>query len=298
MKVKKVFSATLARMALLLFAAMFCYACDSPTLDNDMDDALATEANVILHFKQFEQETFSRAATDITDICSRLDVGVFDADGAEVKIVSQQEGDADYGTVTMSLTVGTYHLVVIAHNGNGASTIASPEKVTFPDNKLTDTFYYDGDLVVTAEQQSHDLTLRRAVAMFRMVLTDKAIPADVATFKFSYSGGSSTFSPATGYGTEQSSQTEILPVAEDGIYEVYTLPNAEEDLLTKMLVTAQDASGNALKELYFENIPVTRNMVTRYTGRFFNEGGGEDTGSVGLHMTADPVWEAVHGYKF
>ena len=77
-----------------------------------------------------------------------------------------------------------YQLVVIAHNGEGSATITSTEKVTFPNNKVTDTFYYYGDLVVTSEVQSYDLTLTRAVAMFRMVLTDDEIPSTVTKFKF------------------------------------------------------------------------------------------------------------------
>ena len=77
-----------------------------------------------------------------------------------------------------------YQLVVIAHNGEGSATITSTEKVTFPNNKVTDTFYYYGDLIVTSEVQSYDLTLTRAVAMFRLVLTDDEIPSSVTKFKF------------------------------------------------------------------------------------------------------------------
>ncbi len=49
-------------------------------------------------------------------------------------------------------------------------------------------------------KQSYDLTLTRAVAMFRLVLTDEEIPSNVAKLKFYYVGGSSTFSPKDGYG--------------------------------------------------------------------------------------------------
>ena len=65
--------------------------------------------------------------------------------------------------------------------------------MTFPNNKVTDTFFYYGDLVVGTEKQSYDLTLTRAVAMFRLVLTDDEIPSTVAKLKFYYLGGSSTF---------------------------------------------------------------------------------------------------------
>ena len=309
--------------AILLVLMAMLTACEKPILDDatEVGDSPA-EANVILRFTQFEwteqrepfelarkwpsrdgqgrsqQEAFTRAATDITDICSRLNIAIFDGDGTKVKSIAQKEGDAGYGTVALSLAAGTYKLVVVAHNCDGSATITSTEKVTFPNNKVTDTFYYFGDLVVTAEQQTYDLTLTRAVAMFRLVLTDEDIPSAVAKFKFYYTGGSSTFSPKDGYGCVNSKQTEIRTVASDGVYEIYTLPHTEEDVLTKLTVTALDANDNTIKERIFENVPVVRNQVTRYTGSFFGSGGGGQTGSGSFRMTADPDWDSVNGYTF
>ena len=73
--------------------------------------------------------------------------------------MTQKESDTGYGTVALTLVAGTYQIVVIAHNCDGSATISSTEKVTFPNNKVTDTFYYYGDLVVTDATQSYDLTL-------------------------------------------------------------------------------------------------------------------------------------------
>jgi len=171
--------------------------------------------------------------------------------------------------------------------------------VTFPNNKVTDTFYYYGDLVVTSEMQSYDLTLTRAVAMFRMVLTDEEIPSTVTKFKFYYTGGSSTFSPSAGYGCVNSKQTEIRTVA-DGVttLDIFTLPHTEEDVLTKLTVTALDANDNTVKERVFENVPVTRNQITRYTGSFFGNGGSGQTSDGTFRLTADPNWDSVNGYTF
>ena len=305
----------IARAAMLLAVLAMLAACEKPLLDDAaaVSDASPSEANVVLHFTQSEDGDFTaatpvathadtpaatRAATDITDLCSRLNLAVFNADGTKVKTVAQKEGDASYGTVALSLAAGTYQLVVIAHNGDGSATITSTEKVTFPNNKVTDMFYYYGDLVVGSEKQSYDLTLTRAVAMFRLVLTDESIPASVAKLKFYYTGGSSTFSPAEGYGIVQSKQTEIRAVSEDGIYEIYTLPHTEEDVLTKLTVTALDANDNTVKERIFENVPVVRNQVTRYTGSFFGSGGSGETGSGDFRMTADPEWDSINGYTF
>ena len=282
---------------LLIALALLVAACEKPVFDEDI--VSMKEANVILHMTQYELESFgTRAATDITELCSRLNVAIFDADGTKVKTVAQKEGDAGYGTVALTLAAGTYQLVVIAHNGEGSATITSTEKVTFPKNKVTDTFYYYGDLIVTSEVQSYDLTLTRAVAMFRLVLTDEEIPSTVAKFKFYYTGGSSTFSPKDGYGCVNSKQTEIRTIA-DGVttFDIYTLPHTEDDILTKLTVTALDANDNTVKERIFENIPVTRNQITRYTGNFFGSGGGQTSDGT-FRLTADPDWDSVNGYTF
>ena len=281
---------------MIIALALLMAACEKAVLDEDVINM--KEANVILHMTQFEQEPFTRAATDITALCSRLNIALFDADGTKVKTVAQKEGDASFGTVALTLAAGTYRLVVIAHNGDGSATITSTEKVTFPNNKVTDTFYYYGDLVATDAQQSYDLTLTRAVAMFRLVLTDDEIPSNVAKLKFYYIGGSSTFSPSAGYGCVNSKQTEVRTIADDGIYDIYTLPHTEDDVLTKLTVTALDANDNTIKERIFENVPVTRNQVTRYTGSFFGSGGSGQQSDGTFRMTADPDWDSVNGYTF
>lgn len=282
---------------LFIALALLLAACEKPVLDEDV--VSVQEANVILHMTQYDQESFgTRAATEITELCSRLNVAIFDADGTKVKTVAQKEGDTGYGTVALTLAAGTYQLVVIAHNGEGSATITSTEKVTFPNNKVTDTFYYYGDLVVTDSKQSYDLTLTRAVAMFRLVLTDEEIPSTVSKFKFYYTGGSSTFSPSTGYGCVNSKQTEIRTVADDGVYEIFTMPHTEDDVLTKLTVTALDANDNTVKERIFENVPVTRNQITRYIGNFFGSGGSGQQSDGTFRLTADPDWDSVNGYTF
>ena len=290
---------------LFIALAVLVAACEKPILDEE-DAVTRKETNVILHMTQYEQEAFgnsgnraaTRAATDITELCSRLNIAIFDDEGTKVKTVAQKEGDASFGTVALTLAAGTYQLVVIAHNGEGSATITSTEKVTFPNNKVTDTFYYYGDLVVTSEVQSYDLTLTRAVAMFRMVLTDDEIPSTVTKFKLYYTGGSSTFSPSAGYGCVNSKQTEIRAVADDGVYEIFTLPHTEEDVLTKLTVTALDANDNIIKEKVFENVPISRNQVTRYTGSFFGSSGSGQTSDGTFRLTADPDWDSVNGYTF
>ena len=292
--------------------ALLLTACEKPFFEEDHSTASSSAANVILHISQFEQLPFivdggsatapaTRATTDITDLCTRLNIALFQ-DGTKVKTIAQKEDDASFGTVALTLAAGTYQLVVIAHSGEGSATITSEEKVTFPNNKVSDTFYYYGDLVVSDSQQSYDLTLTRAVAMFRLVLTDEEMPSNVSKFKFYYVGGSSTFNPSSGYGCVNSKQTEVRTVSADFVsgtaFDIYTLPHTEEDVLTKLIVTALDANDNTVKERTFENVPVTRNQITRYTGIFFGSGGSGQQSDGTFRLTANPDWDSVNGYTF
>ena len=284
---------------ILLFALILLAAsCEKAVVDG-IDDDTPKDANVILHMRLYDQTDFTRAATDITQLCSRLSVVVFDTDGTKVKTVAQKKDEASFGTVAMSLASGTYQLVIIAHNGDGSATITSTDKVTFPNNKVTDTFYYYGSLEVTDNTQSHDLKLTRAVAMFRLILTDKEIPSNVTQMKFYYLGGSSTFSPSSGYGNVNSKQTEIRPVG-PGVttFEVFTMPHTENDVLTKITVTALDANDNTVHERVFEDVPITRNQVTSYTGKFFDSGNGNQQSNGNFRLTADPEWDNINSYSY
>ena len=60
----------------------------------------------------------------------------------------------------------------------------------------------------------------------------------------------------------------------------------------------EDANDNTVKERVFENVPVTRNQITRYTGSFFGSGGSGQTSDGTFRLTADPDWDSVNGYTF
>lgn len=70
----------------------------------------------------------------------------------KVKVVAQKDTDNNFWTIAQTITVGTYRLVVITHNSDSSATITLTEKVTFPSNKVTNTFYYYGNRVVTDSQ--------------------------------------------------------------------------------------------------------------------------------------------------
>lgn len=270
--------------------ALCLAACEKPYAG---EEAYEPQANLILRVSSLEQIPFdgemtSRADGAVTDFCSRLNFAIYQ-DGEKVKALAQKQGDTDYGTAGFSLPEGDYTLVVVAHNSAGTCTFTALDKITFKDNLVTDTYLYSGELQVTKETKTVDIGLKRVVAMVRLVLTDD-IPSDVKQLQFYYTGGSSTLSAVTGYGSVNSRQTVKVNVEpEQHQFEVYTFPHDETGNL-KMVISALDANGEVLRQKTLEQVPVTRNRITRYTGTFF-EGSTGEVGSVSFNISMSPEWD-------
>ena len=291
-------------------AAVMMAACEKPIMDGVDGNDNNADNNVILTFSPYQQVDFTtrasrRTVASLTDQCSRLSVAVFDEDDAKVgSTKSFKSTDANFGTVNLSLPEGTYTVVAIAHNAtDGNATITSPTKVTFPSNKMTDTFCYCGELVVDGDGINEELQMQRVVAMMRLTLTDDQIPSDVARLKFYYTGGSSTLNPRTGYGCVNSKQTEYRSViGDDGqpvkVYEIYTAPHEQNDIL-KLTITSQDADNSVISEFSpMENIPVTRNKITTWEGSLFGGSNGGSALSGGIGLTLDTAWEGTISYTW
>jgi len=293
----------------IFILALLAAACEKPIFDEERASSGSVadaQANVTLHFSPYEQQAFTRAATPLTDQCTRLSVAIFTADGTKAKAITQKQTDAGFGTAALTLQAGTYKIVAIAHSSTeGNATITSPEKVTFANNKLTDTFYYYGTLTVGTDPIEETLEMTRCVAMLRLTLTDP-LSDNISRLKFYYTGGSSTFSPATGYGCVNSKQTEYRYTTDDqdmpvSVYELYTMPHEQQDVL-KLTVTALDASGSEVGEVTMDNIPVTRNKITTWQGALFSGSGtggeGGTSSSGGISITLDTEWDGTITYTF
>lgn len=274
---------TMKKILFAILAAMMV-GCEKPPVEELLAGRSDMSGNVVL---KIDADNNATRATALSDVCGRLNVAVFDESGKKVKTVAQVVSDVDFGIVGLSLSPGTYQIVAIGHSCTGSATITSPEKVTFPSNKVTDTFYYCGSVTATADKQEIAVRLQRSVAMLRLKLT--GVGSDVASLKFYYLGGSSTFSPDAGLGVVNSKQTEVRAFSNDGIYEIYTFPHEMQDVLTKVTVTALDAGDNEVGECLIENVPITINRITLYEGDFVSGGGNPLT----VNISVNAEWAGI-----
>lgn len=296
------FMRTTLNLLFLALIALLAASCEKAVFD-DVEDGEAEKAkgNVTFRVTCFEQLYFgeessdlTRATVPITDLCSRIDLVVFNG-SEKVESVTQKYGDEDFGNVSMTLTEGTYQVVAVGHNGTGKATISSADKITFADNKVTDTFSYYGELTVGEEAQTVDLVLNRVVAMFRLNITG-AIPDNASYLEFYYTGGSSTLGAESGCGVVESRQTEIREIVEGQTkYEVYTIPRKDSNSLV-MRIRAFDAADQQIREANIPSVPITVNRITQCSGDFFS--GSAVSSLQGFGMTANGDWAGTDAYDF
>lgn len=295
----------LASLLLMLVATLT--SCEKFALDDSGTNSHDANANVIIHASVAKNNsTGTRSGEEdeevegkpLEDYCSRLSIAIFDGE-EKVKTLNLTAEKNGYDDIGINLDAGKYRMVAIGHNGSGNCTISSPEKVKFYKNKMTDTFFYYGTFnVIDGEDTDDYILLNRAVAQFKVHITDATIPAEAHSIKFYYTGGSSTLDAVTGYGCVQSRQTESFKLQEGKRdYSVYTFPR-EENKGLKMTINILDADAQSIKEYSKEGVPVKRNNITQtnisikdhtITDPDQKEDDGSGKGNLGF--TVNPDWE-------
>ncbi len=286
------------RLLLLATVVLLLTACEKAIEAEQKASRQEAGANLTIRFRPYQQSDFATRSVPIDDLFERVSIAIFKTDGTKVKSIIQKRGEEGFGMISVQLEVGTYKVVAVAHNCDGTATITSPEKVTFPSNKMTDTFSACETVELGEEPVEHDFILYRVVAMVQLTVTG-VIPDNVTQMKFYYTGGSSTLNPSTGYGCVNSKQTEYRATVVDGspvkVYELYTAPHTQDDVL-KIIITAQDGNGGTVKEWTMEDVPVTKNMITTWEGSLF--GGGSSEGEGGITIELDTEWDGTVKYNW
>lgn len=297
----------LASLLLMLVATLT--SCEKFALDDSGTNSHDANANVIIHASVAKNNSTRTRSGEgdfgdeevegkpLEDYCSRLSIAIFDGE-EKVKTLNLKAEDG-YDDIGINLDAGKYRMVAIGHNGSGNCTISSPEKVKFYKNKMTDTFFYYGTFnVIDGKDTDNYILLNRAVAQFKVHITDATIPAEAHSIKFYYTGGSSTLDAVTGYGCVQSRQTESFKLQEGKRdYSVYTFPR-EENKGLKMTINILDADAQSIKEYSKEGVPVKRNNITLtnisikdHTISDPDQKEDDDSGKGNLGFTVNPDWE-------
>ena len=278
---------------MIMLAVLLLTACEKAVLPDK-------QGNVTMTFSVTQSDRPTRGTVTIGDYFTKLNVMLFDADGAKVfdKVRTQLATDDDFGTLSAALQAGTYTVVAVGHSSAVSATIKSPQMVQFTakdGQKLTDTFCYCGTVTVGDTPEQYDLVMNRVGAMVQFRLTDVTIPDTFSKMVITYTGGSANFNPSTFDGITKSNQSETR--TRSSVYQVYTVPDMATSCTLKMTLTADAADGTTLRTRTFDGVPVTRNRITTYTGQFFDGTEGTFTQTAfGFSVNGD--WEGENHFTF
>ena len=276
---------------ILFILSFLIFSCETPTTFDGL---------VTLRFQTTNRD-FTRAT--MADYFAKLNVMVFDAQGNRVfdKAKTQTSTDSDFGTMPLKLSDGTYTVVAVGHSSKNSATIKSPEVVQFTASngeKLTDTFCACQQITVPVDSSTgYTIDMYRAVAMVQFHFTDSVIPDGFERVKIDYTGGSANFNPTTLEGITKSTQSELRLSNEINLYQAFTFPYLSDTGVLKMTVSALDNDGAVIRSRQFNEVPVTRNRITTFSGPFFENGDGQFTQSgFGFLIHAD--WDGEDIYEF
>lgn len=287
----------LLRIVLATFLAIVMASCQRLATD-EPEQPTGEKSMVKFKISQFETMPFSTAQSrsqSVSELCKQIDLAVFQGGTRAVK-ATQKAGDKDFGTLSVALAPGSYKAVIVAHNQDKTPTMTNADKITFSGD-LADTFSWSNDITVNeGNGLDVDVSMNRVVAMVRFITTDK-VPDNITTLQFYYTGGSSTLDGLKGAGCVNSRQTVKFSITDDmkgkpATFEIYTFPKSDSKEL-KIEVTGLGPTGDTVYSRTFENVPVSRNQITQFTGALFSNDPVTGDTSSKFKLTTDDEWLTV-----
>lgn len=273
---------------ILFCCAVLLMLCTLTTCERQiLTDEAQVDGNFIVSVLQLEQTPFnSRTRAEAVEACTRMNFAVYDTDGTRLKQVNQTASDKNFGTAGFQLEEGTYQAVIVGHSSGGNPTMTDPTCIKFTNSQgFSDTFLYTTTFTVADEPIYQPITLNRIVSLCRFVITD-AVPAEVKTMRFYYTGGSGAFDANTGFGCVNSKQDVKCDVG-GGLkqFDLYTFLHDTEGTI-HLTVTALDSSGNELYNREFD-VQMRQNYITWVNCAYFTGSGASSSVTTGVSFNTD-----------
>lgn len=287
------------KQMLLLAASLFISSSCVNSINDEPEDL--GEKKLIFKTSTYKQTPMARAETTLADAFTKLDLAIYtigeDKKYTLYKEVTQESGAEDFGTLTVEkVKYGTYALVIVGHKSTSHAILTDPTSIKFgTNNSVTDTFYYSEEFQVDKNsEQSIEVILKRAVAQFKMIMTNE-VPEEVATISLNIQGTATAFNAISGVGSETTERSATITINDDlkgqtnKSISAFIFPLAQsvtkEDSEVTITVKALDSGKAVLAEVTHEHIPLTIGYITEYTGPFF------DWDTYSFTITATTDWE-------
>ena len=264
-------------------------ACEKNASDGEVSNMEKTQ-EVRLSFTPYDVSPMTRAATSISNYCTRLDAWI--SDGTTTTAVHQSSEDAGFGSVSVSLDrTKTYTLTAVSHKCADAATLEDGV-ISFPDDKVTHSMVYSTTFS-PATTTSLSCLMQRIVGQFRLEMTD-VVPDEVTKFVYTIEGTHSDWN-VDGYAANDFDRTGTINLTSrnnDGsvTLNIFVMPTnlTDTDNIT-ITVKAMTASDDIVEQKTFTAVPVKAGYKTTYHGEFFTTEGVTGSFTVDDWSTFDTV---------
>ncbi len=288
------FNPNIMRKTFLFIATcmMICASCQqSAELESSESSSefVTTEtAPVNLTFFDVSMEDItSRAATradestlKTNEYFTRLDVSFFSTDYKKTYQYHQTTDSTDFGNLTVSLPIGNYKLVAIAHKLDEAFDVSDTTSVSSPYTEdLSDVAYIFTGLTVGTSGATSVCQLERPIAAFKLTSTD-LLPDTVYSVKVTlkdYCGNS--FDPRTSF-ADSPAEYSLIKVPTHKTNSNTTALNffmfvAQQQQYVDIHVDILDVNGVVLNEFDFDDVYIEQKKRTTYTGAMYSPSANE-----------------------
>ena len=254
----------------------------SDELSNEQTVEQSQLVPVRVHVEGFSlsHEEFSgaqtRAAEDVADYTgvTSITLAFYATNGTEAYKSTQAKGDADYGTFSLSLPMGSYTMVAVAYYNNDASplVLTSPTEAAFTGTRPYETFATTQAVNITnTSAVDISATLNRIITQLKVVSSDGKT-ADVSNVRMTFSAGGKDFNPTTGFAiTNTGFANTVGNSASVGTSSTSLgfLFLATDEQNINVTIETLDADGNTLLSKTVNNVPFKRNRVTKLMGAMY-----------------------------
>ena len=271
-------------MKKLLFAAALLMAACSQQPASENEKMVNVTFDVSGDFSLTTTPIATRALD--ADGKSMTDVWVLDYVGTELKQqVHQVSADADFGSPTLSLSVGAHTLYFVASRGTEPALDTDARTLTF--SKVNDTFWAAKALNVSATTSTQAVALDRIATKLRITFSD-AIPTGAATFNITPAQWHYGFNYTTGEPTTATVSQPItvnIPSSYIGLMGQSVSMfgfSGSDDFTTDVAIDCQDADSHVLGAATVPSVQIKRNRISALTGSLFSK-----TATIGFSLNTE-----------
>ena len=219
-------------------------------------------------FPQIIQHAMTRATLSESQM---TDLWLFDFMGDELKqTIHQQSTDDGFGSVAVTAETGDHQFCFVASRGTNATV--TDGVITW--EKPSDTFWQKVTMTVTPQTATaQSVELQRVATRLRISITDE-VPATLSKLSITADTWHCGINAHTGEPTAATErQTTInVPASYQGTTgqlaaSIFGL--CGDDYTTNVSVTALDGSSQTIASVSLEDVPMSRNTTTQYSGPLF-----------------------------